>query len=152
MKVLAATIQFSQNNGKIKQFFESKKRYSLFRVRDVLFINAEVKLIKCFINDIPIDITGGQVGGMATLCFLEEVMFLLVIMLLNVNYCYNQVQQYNRGKTSTKTHNFIDKSLVLLWKQNTRIQPWINSYLCLNNLNALYIQQISHTNKNPFAG
>lgn len=45
----------------------------LMDILDVKFINAEVKLIKVsFKNNICIDITYGQIGGIATLCYLQR--------------------------------------------------------------------------------
>lgn len=42
------------------------------QIRDISFVDAGVKLIKCFMDDVPIDISANQVGGLATMCFLEE--------------------------------------------------------------------------------
>ncbi|PKU70993.1 hypothetical protein MA16_Dca025809 [Dendrobium catenatum] len=44
-----------------------------FRVKEVKYIHAEVKVIKCLVENIIVDISFGQVGGLCTLCFLEEV-------------------------------------------------------------------------------
>ncbi|KAH0467048.1 hypothetical protein IEQ34_004286 [Dendrobium chrysotoxum] len=44
-----------------------------FRVKEVKYIHAEVKLIKCLVENIVVDISFSQVGGLCTLCFLEEV-------------------------------------------------------------------------------
>ena len=43
-----------------------------FKIRNVEFINARIKLSKCYINNIGVDITVNQVGSLATLVFLEE--------------------------------------------------------------------------------
>lgn len=43
-----------------------------FKIRNVEFINARIKLSKCCINNIGVDITVNQVGSLATLVFLEE--------------------------------------------------------------------------------
>ncbi|KAF0900285.1 hypothetical protein E2562_030053, partial [Oryza meyeriana var. granulata] len=40
-------------------------------IKGVQFINAEVKLIKCVIENIVVDISFNQIGGVSTLCFLE---------------------------------------------------------------------------------
>jgi len=42
-------------------------------VRDVQAINAEVRLVKCVVDDLVVDISVNSVGGLCTLCFLEEV-------------------------------------------------------------------------------
>ncbi|KAL5720827.1 hypothetical protein ACHQM5_013458 [Ranunculus cassubicifolius] len=44
-----------------------------FVVKDVQYINAEVKLIKCLVQNIVVDISFNQSGGLSTLCFLEQV-------------------------------------------------------------------------------
>ena len=35
--------------------------------------HAQVKLIKCLVDNIVVDISFNQVGGLCTLCFLEQV-------------------------------------------------------------------------------
>ncbi|KAL8142482.1 hypothetical protein V2J09_015514 [Rumex salicifolius] len=42
-------------------------------VREVQLIHAEVKLVKCLVNNIVVDISFGQLSGLCTLCFLEKV-------------------------------------------------------------------------------
>ncbi|KAI3526365.1 hypothetical protein L1887_05616 [Cichorium endivia] len=44
-----------------------------FVLKDTQFIDAEVKLVKCLVQDIVIDISFNQLGGLCTLCFLEQV-------------------------------------------------------------------------------
>ncbi|KAH9559723.1 hypothetical protein CY35_06G072000 [Sphagnum magellanicum] len=44
-----------------------------FRVKEVQYIHAEVKIIKCLVENIVVDISFNQTGGLCTLCFLEEV-------------------------------------------------------------------------------
>ncbi|PSS09551.1 hypothetical protein CEY00_Acc16573 [Actinidia chinensis var. chinensis] len=44
-----------------------------YEVKDTQFIDAEVKLVKCLVQNIVIDISFNQVGGLCTLCFLEQV-------------------------------------------------------------------------------
>lgn len=44
-----------------------------FVVGDVTVINAEVKLLKCIVDDIVVDVSLAQMGGLVTLNFLEEV-------------------------------------------------------------------------------
>ncbi|KAL3693060.1 hypothetical protein R1sor_006711 [Riccia sorocarpa] len=48
-----------------------------FRVREVQYIHAEVKLIKCVVENIIVDISFNQLGGLCTLCFLDEVDLLI---------------------------------------------------------------------------
>ncbi|CAM6097828.1 unnamed protein product [Calypogeia fissa] len=44
-----------------------------FRVKEIQYIDAEVKLIKCHVENIVVDISFNQFGGLCTFCFLEEV-------------------------------------------------------------------------------
>ncbi|CAM6057079.1 unnamed protein product [Sphagnum tenellum] len=46
---------------------------SEFRVKEVQLIHAEVKIVKCLVENIVVDISFNQIGGLCTLCFLEEV-------------------------------------------------------------------------------
>ncbi|MFS7895723.1 putative polynucleotide adenylyltransferase [Helianthus anomalus] len=52
---------------------EEKHGNSEYELRDTQFIDAEVKLVKCIVQDIVIDISFNQLGGLSTLCFLEQV-------------------------------------------------------------------------------
>ncbi|KAE8662771.1 putative serine/threonine-protein kinase WNK5-like [Hibiscus syriacus] len=48
-------------------------RAAEFVVKDVQLIRAEVKLVKCLVQNIVVDISFNQLGGLCTLCFLEQV-------------------------------------------------------------------------------
>ncbi|CAN8267863.1 unnamed protein product [Cochlearia groenlandica] len=52
---------------------EEKNDDAEFNVKEVQYIQAEVKLIKCLVENIVVDISFNQIGGLCTLCFLEEV-------------------------------------------------------------------------------
>uniref|UniRef100_A0ACD5Y4J1 Uncharacterized protein n=1 Tax=Avena sativa TaxID=4498 RepID=A0ACD5Y4J1_AVESA len=52
---------------------EERRKDAEFEVKDVQYINAEVKLVKCFVQNIVVDISFHQIGGLCTLCFLEQV-------------------------------------------------------------------------------
>ncbi|XP_065880992.1 uncharacterized protein [Euphorbia lathyris] len=52
---------------------EEQNREALFEVKDVHFIDAEVKLVKCIVQNMVVDISFNQLGGLSTLCFLEQV-------------------------------------------------------------------------------
>ncbi|TVU31824.1 hypothetical protein EJB05_23525 [Eragrostis curvula] len=52
---------------------EEQSKSSEFEVKDVQLINAEVKLVKCLVQNIAVDISFNQIGGLYTLCFLEKV-------------------------------------------------------------------------------
>ncbi|KNA07241.1 hypothetical protein SOVF_173670 isoform B [Spinacia oleracea] len=52
---------------------EEKNEHAEFQVKEVQYIQAEVKIIKCLVDNIVVDISFNQLGGLCTLCFLEEV-------------------------------------------------------------------------------
>ncbi|XP_034688498.1 uncharacterized protein LOC117916529 isoform X1 [Vitis riparia] len=52
---------------------EEQNENAEFEVKDIQFITAEVKLVKCLVKEIVIDISFNQLGGLSTLCFLEQV-------------------------------------------------------------------------------
>uniref|UniRef100_A0A2K2BML7 PAP/OAS1 substrate-binding-related domain-containing protein n=1 Tax=Populus trichocarpa TaxID=3694 RepID=A0A2K2BML7_POPTR len=51
---------------------EEKNENVEFRVKKVEYIQAEVKIIKCLVENIVVDISFNQLGGLFTLCFLEK--------------------------------------------------------------------------------
>ncbi|KAF0916576.1 hypothetical protein E2562_007651 [Oryza meyeriana var. granulata] len=52
---------------------EEARKDAAFEVKDVQYIHAEVKLVKCIVQNIIVDISFNQFGGLCTLCFLEQV-------------------------------------------------------------------------------
>ncbi|OMO63660.1 hypothetical protein CCACVL1_22365 [Corchorus capsularis] len=46
---------------------------SEFEVQDVQYIRAQVKVVKCTVDNIPVDISFNQTAGLSALCFLEQV-------------------------------------------------------------------------------
>ncbi|XP_004302534.1 PREDICTED: uncharacterized protein LOC101304393 [Fragaria vesca subsp. vesca] len=52
---------------------EDQNMAAEFMVKDVQLIRAEVKLVKCLVQNIVVDISFNQLGGLCTLCFLEQV-------------------------------------------------------------------------------
>ncbi|XP_012481362.1 uncharacterized protein LOC105796291 isoform X1 [Gossypium raimondii] len=52
---------------------EDRNTAAEFVVKDVQLIRAEVKLVKCLVQNIVVDISFNQLGGLCTLCFLEQV-------------------------------------------------------------------------------
>ncbi|XP_059659864.1 uncharacterized protein LOC132306489 isoform X2 [Cornus florida] len=52
---------------------EEQNENAEYEVKDTQFIDAEVKLVKCLVQNIVIDISFNQSGGLQTLCFLEQV-------------------------------------------------------------------------------
>ncbi|XAR62974.1 Polynucleotide adenylyltransferase [Bertholletia excelsa] len=52
---------------------EENNENAEFHVKEVQYIQAEVKIIKCLVENIVVDISFDQLGGLCTLCFLEEV-------------------------------------------------------------------------------
>lgn len=59
-------------NALCREIALEEERSISFKIRNVEFINARIKLSKCYINNIGVDITVNQVGSLATLAFLEE--------------------------------------------------------------------------------
>ncbi|KAL0483927.1 gld-4 [Acrasis kona] len=58
---------------KVENLLIESKKQKTMNVKDITFINAEIKLIKCVIEGMPIDLSANQTGGLSTLCFLTEV-------------------------------------------------------------------------------
>ncbi|KAF9671157.1 hypothetical protein SADUNF_Sadunf12G0018300 [Salix dunnii] len=52
---------------------EQSSENAEFHVKEVQYIQAEVKMIRCLVENIVVDISFNQLGGLCTLCFLEEV-------------------------------------------------------------------------------
>ncbi|XVF46124.1 hypothetical protein PTKIN_Ptkin03bG0001400 [Pterospermum kingtungense] len=52
---------------------EEHNQKAPYKVKDVHFIDAEVKLVKCLVQNIVVDISFNQLGGLCALCFLEQV-------------------------------------------------------------------------------
>ncbi|CAH9069225.1 unnamed protein product [Cuscuta epithymum] len=52
---------------------ENRNKDAEFSIEDVQLICAEVKLVKCIIQNIIVDISFNQIGGLCSLCFLEKV-------------------------------------------------------------------------------
>ncbi|GMI72465.1 hypothetical protein like AT3G56320 [Hibiscus trionum] len=57
----------------ICSILEDNKQNSEFVVQDVQYIRAQVKIVKCTVNEIPVDISFNQMSGLSALCFLEKV-------------------------------------------------------------------------------
>ncbi|VFQ71145.1 unnamed protein product [Cuscuta campestris] len=51
---------------------ENQNKGAEFAIEDVQLISAEVKLVKCIIQNIVVDISFNQIGGLCSLCFLEK--------------------------------------------------------------------------------
>ncbi|XP_073146368.1 uncharacterized protein [Henckelia pumila] len=52
---------------------EERNENSEYQIHDTQFIDAEVKLVKLIAQNIVVDISFNQLGGLSTLCFLEQV-------------------------------------------------------------------------------
>ncbi|KAL5811404.1 hypothetical protein ACOSQ3_028138 [Xanthoceras sorbifolium] len=52
---------------------EKKREDAVFHVTEVQIILAKVPLVKCIVENIVVDISFNQLGGLSALCFLEEV-------------------------------------------------------------------------------
>ncbi|TVT96772.1 hypothetical protein EJB05_58013, partial [Eragrostis curvula] len=71
--VLASTWLNSSLIDDVRQVLELEmtNRDAEFQVRGVNFINADVKLLKCIVENIVVDVSFNQIGGVSTFCFLE---------------------------------------------------------------------------------
>ncbi|KAG6418063.1 hypothetical protein SASPL_120262 [Salvia splendens] len=52
---------------------EEKNVNAEFKVKNIQYIDAEVKILKFLVGDTVLDISFNQLGGLSTLCFLEQV-------------------------------------------------------------------------------
>ncbi|PPS15377.1 hypothetical protein GOBAR_AA05205 [Gossypium barbadense] len=57
----------------ICSILQDNQQNSEVLVQDVQYIRAQVKIVKCTVNDIPVDISFNQTAGLSALCFLEKV-------------------------------------------------------------------------------
>ncbi|KAJ1292429.1 hypothetical protein BS78_02G390700 [Paspalum vaginatum] len=83
----------------VRSVLESEQENSdaEFKVTGLQFINAEVKLMKCVVENIVVDVSFNQIGGVSTFCFLEMVdrqvgknhLFKRSIMLIKA-WCYHE--------------------------------------------------------------
>ncbi|CAK9230266.1 unnamed protein product [Sphagnum jensenii] len=72
-----------------------------FRVKEVQYIHAEVKIIKCLVENIVVDISFNQTGGLCTLCFLEE-----------VDRCINQNHLFKRSVILVKAWCYYESRIL----------------------------------------
>ncbi|KAL2476280.1 PAP/OAS1 substrate-binding domain superfamily [Abeliophyllum distichum] len=56
---------------------EERNKATRFVVKGVQVINAQVKLVRCIVQNIVVDISFNQIGDLCTLCFLEKVDLLI---------------------------------------------------------------------------
>ncbi|XP_012091160.1 uncharacterized protein LOC105649191 isoform X1 [Jatropha curcas] len=54
-----------------------EEQHPMSEVKDVQYIQAQVKIIKCSMRNIPVDISFNQMEGLCTLCFLEQIDWLI---------------------------------------------------------------------------
>ncbi|KAH9731626.1 NTP transf 2 domain-containing protein [Citrus sinensis] len=75
---------------------EEKNEHAEFRVKEVQYIQAEVKIIKCLVDNFVVDIAFNQLGGLCTLCFLDEVRGASTLP-LNVDHLINENHLFKRS-------------------------------------------------------
>ncbi|VFQ91016.1 unnamed protein product [Cuscuta campestris] len=126
-----------------------------FTVKDVQLIRAEVKLVKCIVQNIVVDISINQIGGLCTLCFLEKVdqligkdhLFKRSIILIKA-WCYyeSRILGAHHGLISTYAletlvlyifnlfHSVLDGPLAVLYKFLDYFGKfdWENYCICLS--------------------
>ncbi|KAF8009877.1 hypothetical protein BT93_J0764 [Corymbia citriodora subsp. variegata] len=59
--------------AEICKFLENRERDPDFQIKDVLYINAQLKTVKFCMESIAVDVTFNQHAGLSSLCFLEQV-------------------------------------------------------------------------------
>ncbi|KAM0851863.1 hypothetical protein ACQ4PT_052146 [Festuca glaucescens] len=89
---------------------EAKNDDAQFIIKNVGFIDAKVKLIKCVIDNVVVDISFNQIGGISTVFFLEKVdreigknhLFKRSVILIKA-WCYHEknIHGSNKGLLST---------------------------------------------------
>ncbi|KAM7277371.1 hypothetical protein ACFE04_019237 [Oxalis oulophora] len=57
----------------VTDLLKDQEKGSIARVRDVQRVPAQVQIVKCTVNDIPVDISFNQKSGLSALCFKEKV-------------------------------------------------------------------------------
>ncbi|ESR49132.1 hypothetical protein CICLE_v10031278mg [Citrus x clementina] len=55
------------------KILENEDQDSVFEIKDVQYVPAQVKIVKCSVQNIPVDISFNQMAGLSALCFLEKV-------------------------------------------------------------------------------
>ncbi|KAG2374675.1 hypothetical protein C9374_010419 [Naegleria lovaniensis] len=130
--------------NKVRSLFQEIQRNSLAVVEDLTFINAEVKLIKCTVNNIPIDMSSGQVGGLSTLCFLHEVDDKIgdnhlfkrsIILMKSWSYYESRILGSHHGLVSTYGLTVLLMYMFRLYKIETPLQAlyrFLNYYSTLD--------------------
>ncbi|KAH9702827.1 ntp transf 2 domain-containing protein [Citrus sinensis] len=56
------------------KILENEDQDSVFEIKDVQYVPAQVKIVKCSVQNIPVDISFNQMAGLSALCFLEKVL------------------------------------------------------------------------------
>nr|GEV13521.1 polymerase, nucleotidyl transferase domain-containing protein [Tanacetum cinerariifolium] len=72
------TVSDAVNNDLVKDIAsllesEMKNCSESFVITDVQFVDANVKIVKCIVDSIVVDISFNQTGAVCTLCFLEQI-------------------------------------------------------------------------------
>ncbi|KAI4370497.1 hypothetical protein MLD38_018847 [Melastoma candidum] len=57
----------------IANFLQVRQKEEELQIRDVVYISAQVKIVKFSWRNIPIDMSFNQISGLSSLCFLEKV-------------------------------------------------------------------------------
>lgn len=55
------------------KILKNEDQDSKFEIKDVQYVPAQVKIVKCSVQNIPVDISFNQMAGLSALCFLEKV-------------------------------------------------------------------------------
>eukprot|EP00878_Enallax_costatus_P034431 GHUV01038176.1.p1 GENE.GHUV01038176.1~~GHUV01038176.1.p1 ORF type:complete len:399 (+),score=95.94 GHUV01038176.1:176-1198(+) len=134
-----------------------------YRIGDVTVINAEVKLLKCLVDNIVVDISFNQMGGLVTLNFLEEInslignsnIFKRSIILVKA-WCYyeSRLLGAHHGLISTyaletlvlyvfnKYHGSIDSPLAVLYNFLVEFSSFDWDHYCLSLLGPVPLKDL----------
>ncbi|KAK1357093.1 hypothetical protein POM88_050349 [Heracleum sosnowskyi] len=73
-----ASVEEALSNDIVSQLQrEDHNNSAEFSVKEIRLVNAEVKLVKCVVQNIVVDISFNQVGGLCSLCFLDVVDYII---------------------------------------------------------------------------
>ncbi|MCO5587938.1 hypothetical protein L7F22_041891 [Adiantum nelumboides] len=77
---------------------EEHIKHAKFCVREVQIINAEVQIVKCLVDNVIVDISFNQLGGICTLCFLEKDFLNIRDLLSSSCICIGLVERMDGNK------------------------------------------------------
>ncbi|TYJ38282.1 hypothetical protein E1A91_A05G433100v1 [Gossypium mustelinum] len=104
----------------ICSILQDNQQNSEVLVQDVQYIRAQVKIVKCTVNDIPVDISFNQTAGLSALCFLEK-----VDQLIGKDHLF-------------KRSIILIKAWCYIREPDPWCTPWLDFYICIRNNDFIY--------------